>query len=398
MQDLLFLCHRIPYPPDKGDKIRSYHILEFLRQRFRVHLACFVDDPADVTHIPTLENLCATVFWRPIDPKRAKIKAMTGFLKGEPLNLPYFRDRAMARWIRDHLLAVKPDAAFLYSSAIGQYLVDPPYRPRRLIMDFMDVDSDKWRQYADTQKWPMSWVYRRESRELLAYDRTIGRIADANTFVSETEAALWRQLAPESAEKTFGVSNGIDFETFAPDQVGESPYSGDGPVLAFTGAMDYWPNVDAVVWFAKDILPRIRTRIPNAQFAIVGRNPTAEVSALAGRDGVLVTGTVADVRAYVAHATVSVSPIRIARGIQNKVLEAMAMARPVVTSPQALEGIAAEPDRDLLLADGAEAFADAVVRAIEDPALAGLGEQARRHVVAHYSWQATLAKYDDLLA
>ena len=265
-------------------------------------------------------------------------------------------------------------------------------------MDFMDVDSDKWRQYAETQPWPLSWVYGRESRTLLAFDRRLAGLADASTVVSDKEAELFRHLVPESAEKIFGVSNGIDSDFFSPGRVYPPMIDGPGPNLVFTGAMDYWPNVDAVSWFAADILPRIRERFAAARFVIVGSSPAPKVVALGKLDGVHVTGRVADVRPYLAQAAAAVVPIRVARGIQNKVLEAMAMARPVVTTPQALEGIEASPETEVYLAADAPDFAATTIRAIEDPDASTVGAAGRRRVVESYAWPARLSAYDKLIS
>lgn len=406
MRDLLFLCQRIPYPPNKGEKIRAFRILDHLSRDYRIHLGCFIDDPADWAHRESLAPLCATAHFAGLDPTRAKLRCLTGLVRGQPLSLPYFRDAGLAAWTADVLDKVRPDVAFVYSSAMAQYLlagdtVRPP-RPRRVVMDFVDVDSDKWRQYAPTQSWPFSAIYRREAETLLRFDRAVAAAADAGLFVSEPESALFRGLAPESAPKIHTVANGIDAAFFDPGAA-LGDVAMPAPALVFTGTMDYWPNVDAVVWFAEAILPRIRAVHGQAGFVIVGANPAPKVAELARLDGVTVTGRVDDVRPYIAGAAVSVAPVRIARGIQNKVLEAMAMARPVVTTAQALEGIDAAPGRDLVLApegdDAAAAFADAVLGLLAEPDRAArTGQAARDRVVADYSWPAKLAVLDRLLA
>ena len=398
MTDILFVCHRIPYPPDKGDKIRSYNILSHLAQSHRIHLGAFIDDPEDWAHVPTLREICVDTHFARITPSWAKVRSLRGFLTGDALNLPYYADRGLRMWVQGVAERVRPQVMMGYSSAIGQFMMPVSPRPPRVIMDFMDVDSDKWRQYADTQPWPMSWVYRRESRRLLDFDRRLARFADANIVVSDQEAALFRGLAPESADKIFGVSNGIDGDYFSPHRAYDPPISGHGPVVVFTGAMDYWPNVDAVVWFAERVLPRLREHRPHLRFHIVGSHPSPKVTALGEQAGVLVTGRVPDVRPYIAHGDVSIAPIRIARGIQNKVLEAMAMARPVIATPQAIEGIEAEAGRHFLLADDEEAFAAAVLRAVGDPAMRAMGDAARRVAVERYSWSARLGALDDMIA
>lgn len=398
LNDLLFLAQRIPYPPNKGDKIRSFFILRHLAQSYRIHLGCFVDDPSDWDHVGAVREYCVDTHFAPLDPRTAKVRSAAGLLRGEPLNLPYYRDQRFLRWVNTVMDGVRPAALFVFSSNVAQYVrAAGPHRPR-FVMDFVDVDSDKWRQYAATKRWPMDWVYRRESRTLLAHDRSVARQADASVFVSESEAALFRSLAPESAAKVHAVENGIDSAYFTPDGDYPRPDGVAGPILTFTGAMDYWPNIDAVTWFADDILPRIHARHPDVALYIVGSNPTADVTRLAARPGIHVTGRVPDVRPYLAHARAAVVPMRIARGIQNKVLEAMAMAKPVVTTPEGFEGIRAAAGQELYVASDADSFATATVQAIESPSAAEMGHAARERVVSDFSWPAKLAAIDRLIA
>ncbi len=413
MADLLFLSQRLPYPPNKGEKIRAFRILEHLARDHRVHLGCLVDDPADWEHAGSLADLVAGLHLARLSPTAARLRCLIGLAGGEPLSLAYFRDPGLAAWVRETLATVRPDVAFVYSSAMAQYLLPVlddgtgVGRPRAVLMDFVDVDSDKWRQYAPTRPWPLSWIFAREARTLLDFDRRIARAADASLFVSEPEAALFRRLAPESAERTHAVSNGIDAEFFSPEAPESAVSSGaGGQDLVFTGTMDYWPNVDAVTWFAEAVLPRIHARHPDARFVVVGANPSPAVAALARLPGITVTGRVADVRPYIAGAAVSVAPIRIARGIQNKVLEAMAMAKAVVATPAAFEGIEAEAGSEIALAaaDGDAAaqaadFAGAVLDLLAKPErAAAIGQAARARVVADYAWPARLKALDRLIA
>jgi len=389
--DLLFLAHRIPYPPDKGDKIRSWHMLRHLSQHWRVHLGAFVDDPADWAHQDVLRQVCAGMCLRPLHPRSGKLLSLAGLLTGQALTLPYYRDGVLRRWV-DGKLASGMDAVVVYSSAMAQYVMEAE-GPRR-IMDFVDIDSDKWRQYAASKGWPMSAVYRREADRLLDWERRVAAEFDAGLFVSEREAADFRAAAPEVADRVGWYNNGVDTDYFTPVGDYANPYGAGETALVFTGAMDYWPNADAVQWFAREILPRVRAARPDALFAIVGSRPGAEVQALADLPGVRVTGRVPDVRPYLAHAAAVVAPMRIARGIQNKVLEGMAMARPVVVSPQGYEGIGAAPGEELLLARDEAEFAAASLAALDRP---DLGLRARQRVLDDYAWDSCLAKVDALL-
>lgn len=395
MDELLYLAHRIPYPPNKGDKIRSFHLLKHLAQSYKVHVGAFVDDPDDWQYAEALAQLAGgEVKLLPLNPRLATLKSAIGLLSGEPLSNPYYRDRRMQLWV-DAMLATRPIArALVYSSSMAQYLMK--HHAIRRVIDFVDIDSDKWRQYAGKKSWPMSWVYQREAHTLFNYERRVTHEFAAAAFVSDAEAALFKKLAPDCADKVFGFSNGVDADYFSPDQALVSPFSVDECAIVFTGAMDYWANVDAVMWFAREIFPSIKRAHPAAHFYIVGSRPTPEVQALVHEPGVYVTGAVPDTRPYIAHATVAVAPLRIARGIQNKVLEAMAMARPTVVSEQALEGIAATPGKEILLATDAAAFAGQVNRAIAGQ-VPEMGAAARQRVVSDYSWSGHLRIVEQLL-
>jgi len=394
MEDLLFLAHRIPYPPDKGDKIRSWHMLRHLVGNWRVHLGAFVDDPADWAHAEVLRGVCADVCLRPLHPRTGKLRALTALATGEALTLPYYRDRVMARWVESRL-AAGVQAVVVYSSAMAQFVMQA--EGTRRVMDFVDIDSDKWRQYAPTKPWPLSWLYAREARKLLEWERRVARAFDASLFVSEAEARDFRVLAPESAPKVGFFNNGVDTDYFSPAHAFDSPFPAAGRALVFTGAMDYWPNVDAVAWFAREVLPRVRRAAPDVRFYIVGSRPAPDVRALAG-EAVTVTGRVPDVRPYLAHAAAVLAPLRIARGIQNKVLEGMAMAQAVVATPQALEGIAARPGEEVWVAEDAAAQAEQILGLLRARDRAReMGAAARRRVVADYTWTPNLARLDALL-
>jgi sugar transferase (PEP-CTERM/EpsH1 system associated) len=243
----------------------------------------------------------------------------------------------------------------------------------------------------------MRLVYHREWRKVAALERRIATECDLSSFVSDAEAALFKQLHPDCAGRIRGVSSGVDHRYFDPAEHFEPVYDTSVPNYVFTGTMDYKPNVDAVVWFAREILPLIRRDLSDAQFHIVGNGPGADVQRLAEDHGVFVTGRVPDVRPYVAYATAGVAPMRIARGIQNKVLEAMSLARPVVLTSGALEGITATPGREVVLADTTVAFAGACVRLACEGDRNGIGDAARACILRSYDWNATLQGFDDIL-
>jgi len=391
---VLYLVHRIPYPPNKGDKVRSFNILRQLARTRRVFLGTFVDHPDDRQHVARLGEWCEDVCAVELDPRLGRIKSLRGLLTGEALSLPYYRSARLAQWVRATVAQHGITQAVAFSGPMAQYLDAPGLQ--RCIVDFCDVDSAKWTQYAADRPWPMSWLYRREGEHLLAFERKAAMDSDASLFVTEAEAALFIRSAPEARERTQVMQNGVDADFFSPANGGESPYPAGGPVIVFSGAMDYWPNIDAVTWFATELLPQIRRSVPEARFWIVGMNPAPAVQALAG-EGITVTGTVPDVRPYIAHADVVVAPLRIARGIQNKVLEAMAMARPVVVSAEAAVGLSARKGEDCEIAQNGEETVRLVTRLLQDPDVGCvMGAAARRCVVENYSWQAHLARLDVL--
>lgn len=393
MANLLYLVHRLPYPPNKGDKVRSYHLLKHLAQQHRIYLGAFVDDPDDLQYLDTVREYCADLHVETLQPRLAKLRSLSGLMTGEALSLPYYRNTDMQRWVARVMPEI--DGIVVFSSVMAQYV--PDMRAVPTLIDFVDADSAKWSQYATTHRWPMSWIYRREGRRLLDFERVVAQQAQHSFFVTEAEAALFTRQAPECGAKVDAMCNGVDAEFFSPSASLASPFAANEQALVFTGAMDYWPNIDAVTWFVQEMLPALRAVFPQLRFYIVGRSPSAEVQALACAH-VIVTGTVADVRPYLQHAAVVTAPLRIARGVQNKVLEAMAMARPVVTASTCASAIAAQPGCDLLAATTAAEHVEAITSLLRDAARAhALGASGRACVLANYSWEAHLARIDHYL-
>ncbi len=393
-QNLIFLSHRIPWPLNKGEKIRGWHLIEHLARDYRIHLGCVVDDPADMAHVAKMNTVCASVGAFPIDRRVQKMRALLRARPGRPLMPDFYYAPALQRWVDATMARTKMDVVYIYSVAMAPYAVALDH-PRK-ILDATDIDSEKWTEYASDARYPMRLVWAREGRNLLAYERACAAACDWTFFVSQPEADRFAELAPEVAGRVVALENGVDLQRFSPEDTYASPFSDPAPRVVFTGNMDYWPNADAAIWFAQEVVPLLRARVPGVTFWAVGANPTAEVRALATFEGVFVTGRVEDVRPYVAHASVIVCPLRIARGIQNKVLEGMAMGRPVIASPGAFEGIRAEPDKELLVADGAEAFVRRICEVLGG-AHPALGMAARAAMERGYAWPAVLGKLEHYL-
>ncbi len=389
MGDLLFLAHRVPFPPDRGDKIRSYNILKHLAERRRVHLATFADDAEDVAAAEALRPMLGRLHVERRSRSKAAAAAI-GLATREAMSVAAFASRTMTRFVDAVLAEESVDGVYVFSGQMAQYARGG----RPFVMDFVDMDSEKFAAYGSAAAGPMGWVWKREARRLFAFERDMAEKAAVSLFVSEAEAALFRDRTGLPDARVRALGNGIDLDRYRP-----APHQpGEAPLIVFTGQMDYLPNVEAAAGFAREAMPLIRARHPDARFAIVGRRPEPRLLALHGQDGVEVTGQVPDVRPWLTAADVVVAPLRIARGVQNKVLEAMAMARPVVASPQAFEGIDAAAGRDLVVAEGSRAEAEAVLALLAEPAHAeAIGSAARARVEARYAWRARLTPLDALL-
>jgi sugar transferase (PEP-CTERM/EpsH1 system associated) len=390
MTGILYLVHRLPYPPNKGDKIRSYHLLKHLAKKGPVYLGAFIDDRADLEYRDELKQWCKDIFIAEIKPSLAKLSSLRGLITGEALTLPYYQHGGLARWAKDLFERGLVDRAVAFSSAMAQFV---PERMPLKLMDMVDVDSDKWAQYAPTKSWPLSWLYSREAKKLGQWENQVANTFNATFLVSEAEANLLRTHVPGASEQIHGLENGVDAAYFSPEFEQPNPYPKDTIPMVFTGAMDYWPNVDAVRWFVEAVFPRVKAALPDAVFYIVGSQPTETVRQLSRDSDVTVTGRVPDIRPYLKHAACAVAPLRLARGVQNKVLEAMSMARPVVATPQATEGISAQIGLDLLEAQDEQTFADEVIQVCKG-LYPELGRHGRERVLQAYDWETNLSRLD----
>jgi sugar transferase (PEP-CTERM/EpsH1 system associated) len=387
---ILFLAQRVPYPPDRGDKITTFHQIRHLAKRHEVAVACLADGPEDMDNIRGLDGLASSVDAVPVSRRRARLRALFALATGGPLTVAYFNERELHRRVAARMEATPFDAIVAYSSGVAQFVEKYTGVPR--IMQFADLDSLKWRQYVQRSRRPMRWVYALETRRLLRYERHLATTFSHSTVCTPREMRDFQELIPGAPVSC--VSNGVDLEYFRPQEVAKEENS-----LVFTGVMDYFPNVSGVIWFCREVLPRIREQIPGVTFTICGARPEPCVQELGSLSGVRVTGRVPDVRPYLAKASACVVPLHIARGIQNKLLEGMAMGLPAVATTVAFEGVEAKRDRDLLVADDADDFARAVIRLLSDEELrVRTGAAARACVEANYQWETQLGRFDNVLA
>jgi sugar transferase (PEP-CTERM/EpsH1 system associated) len=387
MKRLLFIAHRVPYPPDKGERVRAFHELKALGRHFRITLASLACGDPDACAAAELRECCEKVITGSAGGNLGLLRGAFSLCAGKSVTEGYFRDRGLLRTLVDEARQEPFDVVFAYSSSTLPYALAVPARAR--VMDLVDVDSAKWAGYAQAAWWPKSVLYRMEARGVCALERRAVETCDAVLLVSEAEVAA---LSLTSG-KVAAIGNGVDTNFFKPD--GSVPQQ--APALVFTGTMDYRPNVEGVCWFVREVWPELKRRVPELTFTIVGRDPTPEVLRLTDTPGITITGTVKDVRPYLASASLAVVPLRIARGIQNKMLEAMAMGRAVVGSSPAIEGLDVEVGKDVLRADLPDEWLLTVQGLLSDERRReDIGRAARERVVADYSWASRMQPLEAL--
>jgi sugar transferase (PEP-CTERM/EpsH1 system associated) len=388
--NLLYLTHRVPYPPDKGDRIRNYHLLRFLAQRADVHLACLADEPAHEETLAALRPLCARLAVVPLDRWAQRGRMVLSLLRGGTASEGAFATPEMETVLNNWGGSLRFDAVLTSASSLVPYLRLPVLRDVPAVVDLVDVDSQKWLDYSMHSSGPASWLFRMEGKRLRRLEGELPSWAQAVTLVSKPEAVVYRRYCvPGNIEVVF---NGVDLDYFRP--VDQRTL----PACVFVGALDYRPNVDGACWFCKEVWPRVRSRSPHAELWLVGRRPVAAVRRLARVPGVHLVGQVPDVRPYLARASVAVAPLRLARGVQNKVLEALAMAKAVVASPAALVALGVQSGAEVLAASSPEQWEEAVVNLLEDAdRRRSLGTAGRAYVETHHHWGRCLEPFASLL-
>lgn len=390
MGEILFLTHRVPWPPNRGDKIRSHNILRKLMHYGPVHLACFADDQAERDCVSQIRDDLASL--KIVQRRKPRWQAgLQALATHKPVSLTSFHSDEIAAFVERTLSSRPIDCIFIFSGQMAQYIPDD-FRGR-VIMDFADVDSAKFESYGASASGPMAWINRREGRLLRKFEATVARRADYSLFVSDVEAQLFRQRSGVDGGKIKAIGNGIDLAFYDSSKAVAEIRQDNSPLLIFTGQMDYLPNIEAVISFSQEVMPLVRKQFPQVQFAIVGRAPTLAVANLSGQHGTVVVGSVDDIRSWILAADIVVAPLRMARGIQNKVLEAMALGKPVVASVAAAEGIDAVDGRDLMVARNIEDEARLICELLADRMkMARVGDNAKALIHSHYSWEQQLAE------
>ncbi|WP_298466743.1 TIGR03087 family PEP-CTERM/XrtA system glycosyltransferase [uncultured Erythrobacter sp.] len=397
MGDILFFAHRVPFPPNRGDKIRAHHLLKKLAQIGRVHVGCFAESDEDRAGESELSQIAAThcIVNR---NKPLVLAGVEAVLAGKPVSLTAFHSARLEKWVRDTLVRQNIDAIVIFSGQMGQYV--PEDFAGCVVIDLCDVDSAKFENYAEGGE--RVWLNSREGRLLAKEEERLARRADATILISDAEAALFRKrLQVPSMADVQVIGNGIDAAFFDPDAVVPHPVLAgtEGPHFTFTGQMDYRPNEQAVLWAIEHLLPALRERYADAHFHVVGRNPTAALKAHKDTEGVTIWGEVPDVRPFIVGADCVLAPLLIARGVQNKVLEAMAMARPVLLTPEAATGITAVDDEHWMVstADAQAMLARFDAIWTDRNSAERMGETAREFVLTNHAWDAMLSPLDQLV-
>ncbi len=387
---LLYLVHRVPYPLDKGDRIRNYHILRHLAGYAEVHLACLADEPVAAETLATLRKYCRQVAAIPLGKWSRRLRGALALAGGRTATEGAFHSPALRALVRDWASRIRFQACLVSASSLVGYLGLPELRGLPAIVDLVDVDSQKWLDYAAASRGPSAWLYRTEGRRLRALEKGLPSWARAVTLVSEAEARLYHQFSVPGPVHV--ISNGVDLTNSQPAGTEEEQ------ACVFVGALDYLPNIEGVRWFCRDIWPSIHAERPGARVDLVGRRPVAAVRRLGRIPGVRVIGTVDDVRPYLARAAVTVVPLRIARGLQNKVTEALAMGKATVITPHVLAGLRAQPGTHLLTAASPAEWRQSVLRLLADRDFRKrLGQAGRRYVEEHHRWQQCLEPLTGLL-
>ncbi len=387
--NILFVSHRLPYPPTDGSRVRAFHMIRHLASRGDVTVASLARSPAEYAAGQGLATYCRRLLIQPISRSAAAIHTVASLGTRTPASMGYFHSLGLQHQINQELATRSYGLIVVHSSSVAPYVKNIQTVPK--LLDFVDMDSQKWLAYGQTRPFPLSIGYRLEAAKLQMAEAELSAHFDVCTCITPAELDSLRSYG--SAPESGWFPNGVDLDYFSSD---EMPNNGrDENTICFIGRMDYYPNAQAMVNFCKDVLPMIRRERSGAKLTIVGADPARAVRNLGKLEGVEVTGTVPDVRPYLQRAAISIAPMLIARGTQNKILEAMASGVPVVASKLAAAGIDGKPGEHYLVADAPGDFAAAVLQLLSAPRQrAALARAARRFVEQNYSWFHAMKQFD----
>jgi sugar transferase (PEP-CTERM/EpsH1 system associated) len=386
---ILYICHRFPYPPKRGGKIRPFNMIRHLAQQHEVVVCSLSRSDEETAEAQGIAPYCSEFHLAQVDNRLQSLRMVATLPTPITASTSFFHSPELARKIRSLLAQKRFDLIFVHCSSVAHYVQHVTDVPK--ILDFGDMDSHKWLEYAQYKPFPLSMGYWWEGQRVLAQEKRLARRFDVCTATTKAE---WQTLEGyRAASATDWFPNGVDSQFFAP---GSEPHDPD--TVVFVGRMDYYPNQQCMFEFCAEVLPRLRAKRPSVKLKIVGADPSPAVRRLGELLGVTVTGSVPDVRPHVTQAALTVAPLRIARGTQNKILEAMAMGVPVVCSRIAADGVDAVPGEHLLATQTPQECADAVLRVLEDPSLRNrLAQAGRERVLSHHAWPSSMRRLDAIV-
>ena len=387
---ILFVCHRLPFPPNRGGKIRPFNMIRHLSQQHDVVVASLAESQQELEAGAELTTHCSQVIAELVPTKVRWCQAVAALPTSVPSSVAYFRSARLQRRIREALAAKPFDAVWVHCAFVAHYVSD--WHDGLRVLDYGDMDSWKWEEYATHRAFPLSLGYALEMKKMRRYERILASQFHQCTVTTDGELEAFRSLSVPTPCRV--IPNGVDVNYFS-RETGKMPRR---PVIAFLGRMDYYPNIDGILYFVQDVYPLIRMQRSEVELRIVGSSPGPKILALAKMPGVAVTGHVPDVRPHMLDASVAIAPLRIARGTQNKILECMAMGIPVVTTPEAAKGIVASQGEHLLVAENAKVFADSVLSLLSDQKLwERLSLAASQQVRRAHHWSYSMKVLDDVL-
>jgi len=386
---ILFLCHRFPYPPKGGATIRSFHMISHLSRAHDLTVASLVRSNEEARDGEGIQDYCKNYLMERVGGPATPLRMLSYLPTGQPSSFGYFWSGRLAKSVRHELATTAYDMVVVHCSSMAPYVSEVRNIPK--LLDFCDMDSQKWLAYGGFKPFPLSLGYYLEGLKLQLAEAALARDFDVCTCATLAEVRTLQGYNTDARADCF--ANGVDAERFQPS---DQPYESD--TICFVGRMDYFPNEECMVDFCENTLPLVRTRRPSVELLIVGAEPSRKVRTLARLDGVTVTGSVPEVQPYVHRAALSVVPLNIARGTQNKILESLAMGVPVVSSPLAAAGTDAVPGEHLLTARTHRDFADAILKLLADPTeRARLSAAGRKRVLSHHSWEHSMRRLDDIV-
>ena len=391
--NILYVCHRFPYPPKRGGKIRPFNMIRHLHEAgHQVTVCSLVRSEAEAEEGRGIAPHCAAFHMGMVSEPVQWARMIVRLPSTAPSSMGYFHSTELKRKI-DHLLATQRfDLIFVHCSSVAQYVEHVKGIPK--ILDFGDMDSQKWLEYANYKPFPLSLGYTLEGRKMLWAEKRLARKFDLCTATTRAE---WETLESYgTGVATDWFPNGVDAQYFSPDERSNGDYDTD--TISFIGRMDYYPNQECMLRFCRDVWPLLRAERASTKLVIVGADPSPAIWALGELPGVTVTGSVPDVRPFVRNSALMVAPLAIARGTQNKILEAMAMGVPVVTSRAAAGGVDAEPGEHLIVAEVPHELSTAVLRVLGNSAeRARLATSGRERMLSHHAWRHSMQRLDAII-